>query len=64
VGDFEGDGAEDRVLVYDDAGGVCRARVEVSYGYAARAVDPVAGAAVINVKRVNLGGLADLGIAE
>jgi hypothetical protein len=63
-GDFDGDGAADRFLVYNDSGGTYWARVELAYGYAAVAPDPQPGPGVINAKAVNLGGGADLAIAE
>ena len=64
MGDFDGDGAEDRFLVYEDGGGHYRARVELSYGYSSVAPDLVPGPGVINAKAVNLGGERDLAIAE
>jgi hypothetical protein len=63
-GDFDGDGAADRFLVYSDSGGTYWARVELAYGYATVASDPQAGPGVINAKAVDLGGPADLAIAE
>jgi hypothetical protein len=63
-GDFDGDGADDRFLVYNDSGGTYWARVELSYGYAAVALDPQPGPGVINAKAVDLGGGAELAIAE
>jgi hypothetical protein len=63
-GDFDGDGAADRFLVYGDSGGTYWARVELAYGYAAVAADPQPGPGVINAKAVDLGGSADLAIAE
>jgi hypothetical protein len=64
MGDFDGDGAGDRFLVYEDGGGHYRARVELSYGYSSVAPDLVPGPGVINAKSVNLGGDRDLAIAE
>jgi len=63
-GDFDGDGADDRFLVYNDSGGTYWARVELSYGHAAVAPDPQPGPGVINAKAVDLGGGAELAIAE
>jgi hypothetical protein len=63
-GDFDGDGAADRFLVYSDSGGTYWARVELAYGYATVASDPQPGPGVINAKAVDLGGPADLAIAE
>jgi hypothetical protein len=64
AGDFDGDGAVDRFLVYEDGGGHYRARVELSYGYSSVAPDLVPGPGVINAKAVNLGGERELAIAE
>jgi len=63
-GDFDGDGADDRFLVYNDSGGTYWARVELSYGFAAVAPDPQPGPGVINAKAVDLGGGAELAVAE
>lgn len=63
-GDFDGEDGIDRFLVYRDSGGTYWARVELSYGYAAVAPDPQPGPGVIDAKAVNLGGGADLAIAE
>jgi hypothetical protein len=63
-GDFDGDGAADRFLVYNDSGGTYWARVELAYGYATVAPEPQPGPGVINAKAVDLGGGADLAIAE
>lgn len=64
MGDFDGDGADDRFLVYEDSGGTYWARMELSYGYAAVAPDPTPGPGVINAKSVDLGGPGELAIAE
>jgi hypothetical protein len=63
-GNFDGEGSDDRFLVYSDSGGAYWARVELSYGYASVAPDPQPGPGVINAKAVDLGGGADLAIAE
>jgi hypothetical protein len=57
TGDFDGDGAQDRFLVFEDSHGTRWARVELAYGYADLGTAP---ASDLNVKRVNLGGPADL----
>lgn len=64
AGDFDGDGAEDRFLVYEDADGAFRARVELSYGYAAEGADPFRGLAVTDVVAVDLGGPGQLVMTE
>jgi len=56
-GDFDGDGAQDRFLVYEDSRGTHWARVELSYGYAQSGSAPESE---FNVRTVNLGGPADL----
>ena len=61
---FDGEGPDDRFLVYSDGGGTYWARVELSYGYASVAPEPQPGPGVINAKAVDLGGGADLAIAE
>jgi hypothetical protein len=64
AGDFDGDGAEDRFLPYKDPAGAIRARVELSYGYAAELTDPVWGVRLTGALAVSLGGSADLAVAE
>lgn len=56
-GDFDGDGAQDRFLVYEDSLGTRWTRLELAYGYAAPGSAP---ASEFNIKTVNLGGSADL----
>jgi len=64
MGEFDGDGADDRFLVYRDSEGTYWARMELSYGYSTAAPDPTPGPGVINAKSVDLGGPAELAIAE
>jgi hypothetical protein len=63
VGDFDGDGNEDRFLVYSDAPFTWWSRVELSYGYAAVAPDSSCYE-VAGLRSVDLGGPAQLAVVE